>query len=80
LGIEQFTELTQGGESDARLWRIAQDAASHRVEHPGRDGDGWTVRKPDEVTVSSQPAEATDDSNLLVAERMITVANAHRTQ
>ncbi len=80
LRIEQFAELTQGGESDARLWCIAQDAASHGVEHPGWDGEGWAVSKPDQVMVSSQPAEAADNGNLLVAKRMITVANAQRTQ
>lgn len=80
LRIEQLAELTQSGESDARLWCIGQGTASNRVEHPGRDGERWAVSKPDEVMVSSQPAEAADDGNLLIVKRMIVVANAPRAQ
>jgi hypothetical protein len=80
LCIEQFPELTQGGESDARLRCIAQDAASHGVEHPGRDSEGWAVSEPDEVMIPSQPAKSADDGNLLVPKRMIVVANAQRTR
>jgi hypothetical protein len=71
-------ELTQGGESNARLGRIAQNAASHGVEHPGRDGERRALSKPDEVMISPQSAEAADDGNLMIAKRMIAVANAQR--
>ena len=66
MGIEQLAELPQGGEGDARLGCVAENAASNGVEHPGGDGERWAVRKPDEVMVSSQSPETADNGDLLV--------------
>ena len=75
MAVQQGAKVAQGTETDPRAIFGRKLVASHRVQHPPRDGDLYPVGQADHHDVGVSPSEGANYLNRGAGEWMVAVRN-----
>jgi hypothetical protein len=75
VAVQESAKVAKGRRTDSRAILGRKLVASHRIQHPSRDGDLYPVEQADHDDVGMSPPERTNDLNRGAEEWMVAVRN-----